>query len=83
MVLRCWKEFSRPGEQGAFFGIAAKEQGAFSIMQGGAAYKLRMVGRVLARAGKAGLNAGPRFAEITPGSEFCNQQIVTAAEERG
>jgi hypothetical protein len=35
------------------------------------------------RAGKAGLNAGPRFAEITPDSEFCNQQIFTAAEELG
>jgi hypothetical protein len=33
-----WKEFSRPSEQGAFFGIAAKKQGAFSNMQGGAAY---------------------------------------------
>jgi hypothetical protein len=29
--------------------------------------------------GQAGPNAGPRFAAITPGSEFCNQQIVTAA----
>jgi len=33
--------------------------------------------------GQAGLNAGARFAEITPRSGIRNQQIVTAAEKRG
>jgi len=51
-------------------------------MQGGAAYNCEWWQGFGAR-GQAGLNAGPGFAEITPGSEFCNQQIVTAAEERG
>jgi hypothetical protein len=37
----------------------------------------------LAARGQAGLNAGPRFADIAPGPEFPNQQIVTGAEERG
>src|SRR5688572_23892601 len=57
MVLRCWKEFSRPKEQGEIFGCCREEQRG--IASGG---------RVDARAGKQGLNAGPRFADITPGS---------------
>jgi hypothetical protein len=36
----------------------------------------------LAARGQAGLNAGPRFADIAPGPEF-PKQIVTGAEERG
>jgi hypothetical protein len=94
MVSRGWKEFSRPEEQGEIFGYCREEQRG--IANGGR----------VARAGKQGLNAGPRFAEITPGRlgvgarasraerraqirrdhaglGICNQQIVTAAEERG
>jgi hypothetical protein len=42
MFLRCWKEFSRAKEQGAFFGIAGKSR-----------VELRMVAG-LARAAKQG-----------------------------
>ena len=65
MFLGGWKEFSRAKEQGAFFGIAGKILG--------------IAGRRAAwncewwqgwRAGAGGLNAGPRFAEATPASEF-------------
>jgi hypothetical protein len=70
MFLRCWKEFSRAKEQGAFFWYCREEQRG--IANGS---------RVGARA-KARLNAGARIAEITPRSNR-NQRIATAAEKRG
>jgi hypothetical protein len=54
MISMGLKQCSWPKEQGAFFGFAGKEQGAFLVLQGGAALELRMVGRVGARGGKQG-----------------------------
>jgi hypothetical protein len=54
----------------------------FLVLQGRAAWNCEWWPGWRAR-GQVGLNAGPRFAEITAGSEFCNQQIVTGAEELG
>jgi hypothetical protein len=60
----------RSKEQGGFFGNAGTEQGAFLVLQGRAAFGIVNGGRVFDARGQAGLNAGPRFAEITPGPEF-------------
>ena len=51
-----------------FWYLQGKEQGAFLILQGRAAFGIAEWWARVARG--AGLNAGPRFAEITLGSEF-------------
>jgi hypothetical protein len=80
MVSICWKESPDLKEQGVFFPIAGKEQGAFLVLQGGAALELRMR---LANAleGRAERRAQIRRDHARLG--ICNQQVVSAAQERG
>lgn len=60
MVSRSWKEDLPTKEQGRFFGIAGKSSVELRMVAGFGGFGARRA---------RGLNAEPKFAEITPGSE--------------
>jgi hypothetical protein len=76
----CWKESPDLKEQGAFFPIAGKEQGAFLVLQGRSNIGVaNAVGNALE--GRAERRAQIRRDHARLG--ICNQQVVSAAQERG
>jgi hypothetical protein len=66
------KESFRPKEQGAFFGNAGKEQGAFFVLQGGAARNCEWC----SVGGRRQAGTVRRVRRHSPGPEFPTQQIV-------